>query len=48
MQTVRDEFGREFLPEEVEPQMSITVDWGRYAELLAYDDNTEMIYLEIT
>jgi NitT/TauT family transport system ATP-binding protein len=46
VETVREALGREFLPEEVEPQMSIIVDWGRYAEIFAYDDNTEMIYLE--
>ena len=46
VETVRESLGREFLPEEVEPQLSIIVDWGRYAEIFAYDDNTEMIYLE--
>jgi NitT/TauT family transport system ATP-binding protein len=46
VETVREALGREFLPEEVEPQMNIIVDWGRYAEIFAYDDNTEMIYLE--
>jgi len=44
--TVREALGAHFLPEEIEPQMSILVDWGRYAEIFAYDDNTEMIYLE--
>jgi NitT/TauT family transport system ATP-binding protein len=44
--TVRDALGAYFLPEELEPQMNIIVDWGRYAEIFAYDDNTEMIYLE--
>jgi NitT/TauT family transport system ATP-binding protein len=36
----------EFPPEEAERQMETAVNWGRYAELLAYDDNTELIYLE--
>ena len=45
--TVREALGEHFLPEEVEPQLNILVDWGRYAEIFAYDDNTEMIYLEV-
>jgi NitT/TauT family transport system ATP-binding protein len=44
--TVREALEQEFLPEEVERQMNIAVDWGRYSEILAYDDNKEMIYLE--
>jgi NitT/TauT family transport system ATP-binding protein len=44
--TVHDALGEHFLSEEVDPQISILVDWGRYAEIFAYDDNTEMIYLE--
>ncbi len=36
----------EFLPEEVEPQINMALDWGRFAELFAYDNNTELIYLE--
>jgi NitT/TauT family transport system ATP-binding protein len=44
--TVREALGNEFPPEEVDPQLNIVVDWGRYAEIFAYDDNTEMIYLE--
>lgn len=44
--TLREALGRDVLPEEVEPQLNIIVDWGRYAEIFAYDDNTEMIYLE--
>jgi NitT/TauT family transport system ATP-binding protein len=46
--TVHDALGEHFLSEEVDPQLSILVDWGRYAEIFAYDDNTEMIYLEPT
>jgi len=26
--------------------VAIAVDWGRYAELLAYDDADEVFYLE--
>jgi NitT/TauT family transport system ATP-binding protein len=38
----------EFPPEEAERQIELVVDWGRYAEILAYDDNEEMLYLEPT
>ena len=43
---VREALEAHFLPEELDPQLSILVDWGRYAEIFAYDDNTEMFYLE--
>jgi NitT/TauT family transport system ATP-binding protein len=43
---MKEEFEREFLPEEVEHQIGIAVDWGRYAEILAYDDDKEIIYLD--
>jgi NitT/TauT family transport system ATP-binding protein len=36
----------EFPTEEAERQLDTAVNWGRYAEILAYEDNTEMIYLE--
>jgi NitT/TauT family transport system ATP-binding protein len=36
----------EFLPEEAERQLETAVNWGRYAELLAYNDSTEEIYIE--
>lgn len=35
-----------FPPEEASRQLDIVIDWGRYSELLAYDDTNEMIYLE--
>jgi NitT/TauT family transport system ATP-binding protein len=35
----------EFLPEEAERQLDTVVDWGRYSELLSYDD--EVYYLEL-
>jgi NitT/TauT family transport system ATP-binding protein len=38
----------EFLPEQAERQLDTAVRWGRYAEILAYEDNTEMIFLEPT
>ena len=36
----------EFPPEEAEKQVEIAVNWGRYAELLSYDDDKATIYLE--
>jgi NitT/TauT family transport system ATP-binding protein len=36
----------EFPPEEAQRQLETVVNWGRYAELLAYDDDEETIYLE--
>jgi NitT/TauT family transport system ATP-binding protein len=36
----------EFLPEEAERQIETVVDWGRYAELLAYNDTAAVISLE--
>ncbi len=43
---IRAELEHAVLAEEVENQMDVAVDWGRYAELLAYDDTKEMLYLE--
>ncbi len=36
----------EFSPEDAAHQVELAIQWGRYAELLAYDDNTEMIFRE--
>ncbi|MGC8879053.1 MAG: nitrate/sulfonate/bicarbonate ABC transporter ATP-binding protein [Anaerolineae bacterium] len=36
----------EFPPDEAKRQAETAVSWGRYAELLAYDDDSGMIYLE--
>lgn len=36
----------EFPREEAERQLEIITQWGRYAELLAYDDSEEVFYLE--
>jgi NitT/TauT family transport system ATP-binding protein len=38
----------DFVPEEAEKQVEVAVNWGRYAELLAYDDGKATIYLENT
>jgi len=36
----------EFPTEEAARQLDTSIRWGRYAELLAYDDNTQSLYLE--
>jgi NitT/TauT family transport system ATP-binding protein len=36
----------EFPPEEAEKQVEIAVNWGRYAEVMSYDDGNSRIYLE--
>jgi NitT/TauT family transport system ATP-binding protein len=36
----------EFPPEETERQLDTIIEWGRYAEVLVYDDDEEMIYME--
>ena len=36
----------DFPAEEAQQQVEIVVEWGRYAEILAYDDDEEMLYLE--
>jgi NitT/TauT family transport system ATP-binding protein len=37
----------EFPPAEAERQVETAVNWGRYAELLAYDDSSAVLYLEL-
>jgi len=36
----------DFPPEGAEQQLAIAIDWGRYAEVIAYDHSAGMIYLE--
>lgn len=36
----------EFHEEEAERQLETAINWGRYAEMLAYDDSSEVMYLE--
>jgi NitT/TauT family transport system ATP-binding protein len=36
----------EFHPDEAERQLDTIIDWGRYAEILAYDDDEKTLYLE--
>jgi NitT/TauT family transport system ATP-binding protein len=37
---------RSFSPDEARRQLDTAIDWGRYAELFAYDDDTGELYLE--
>ncbi len=37
----------DFHQEEAARQLDTAIDWGRYAELLAYDDKTRVIFLEL-
>jgi NitT/TauT family transport system ATP-binding protein len=37
---------RSFSPEEAHRQLDTAIDWGRYAELFAYDDDTGELYQE--
>lgn len=43
---VRAALSLEFPPDEAERQLDAIVDWGRYAEILAYDDSRALITLE--
>jgi len=36
----------DFSPEEATRQMDTAINWGRYSELFAFDDDTETLYLE--
>ncbi len=43
---VRTALELDFPREEAERQLDTVVDWGRYAEVLAYDDSEELLVLE--
>ncbi|MGA1845359.1 MAG: nitrate/sulfonate/bicarbonate ABC transporter ATP-binding protein [bacterium] len=43
---VQSELKLEFPPKEAKRQLETAINWGRYAEILAYDDSTQVIYLE--
>lgn len=45
-QVVKSALELEFPPEETARQVDTLIAWGRYAEVLAYDDDEETIYLE--
>ena len=43
---VQTALGLEFHEEEAERQLDTAINWGRYAEILAYDDSSEVLFLE--
>jgi NitT/TauT family transport system ATP-binding protein len=43
---IKTALGLEFLPDVAQSQIATLINWGRYAELLAYDDDAETIFLE--
>jgi NitT/TauT family transport system ATP-binding protein len=45
-ETILQELERRFGPEEAERQLETAIDWGRYAELFAYDDQEGVFYRE--
>jgi len=45
-EVVRMALELEFPADEARRQVETAIDWGRYAELLAYDDHEEVLYLE--
>ena len=36
----------EYPPERAEQQIETAIAWGRYAEIIAYDDSDEVLYSE--
>jgi len=43
---VESALGLDFPPQEAEQQLATAIDWGRYAEVIAYDHSIGTIYLE--
>ena len=41
-------FESRYSPEESERQLQTVIDWGRYAELIGYNPETEEMYLDIS
>ncbi|WP_312475609.1 nitrate/sulfonate/bicarbonate ABC transporter ATP-binding protein [Neobacillus sp.] len=39
-------FAKHFGAKEAELQMDILIDWGRYAELISYDENAKVLFLD--
>ncbi len=46
IEDVKSFLQEEFPPEDAERQIKTLINWGRYAELFAYDDVREVVYLE--
>ncbi len=45
-QVFQDVLEWEFTPEDAADQMDVAIAWGRYGELLGYDDDSDLLYLE--
>ena len=43
---VRAALEERYPPDQAERQMDLAVDWGRYAEIISYDDDRELLHLE--
>ncbi len=43
---IREQLEEHFSPDEAERQFGTAIDWARYAELFAYDDESGLLYLE--
>ena len=37
----------DFPPEEAQRQLDLIIEWGRYAEILSYDDSSELLHPEL-
>ena len=44
---LKEELETEFTPKMSEKQLDVIVDWGRYAELISYDDREEVFSLAV-
>jgi NitT/TauT family transport system ATP-binding protein len=44
---LKDELETEFTPKVAEKQLDVVIDWGRYAELISYDDREEVFSLAV-
>jgi NitT/TauT family transport system ATP-binding protein len=40
-------FTKHFGAKEAEHQLDIIIDWGRYAELISYDENAKILFLDL-
>src|SRR5262249_3744683 len=43
---IRTALELDFTPDEAARQVEVAINWGRYAELLAYDDTSARLYIE--
>lgn len=48
IKAVEEALEEDFPPEDAERQLETAVDWGRYAEVISYDDGSEVLYLELS